>query len=51
MSRKRFVPEEIINKLREAEVLLSRNQQVHQSLRGWIYRLPGLGQPCRGQPN
>jgi len=28
MSRKRFAPEEIINKLREAEVLLSRDMTV-----------------------
>ena len=33
MSRKRFAPEEIINKLREAEVLLSRDMTVSAAVR------------------
>ena len=33
MPRKRYSPEEIINKLREAEVLLSQDQTVQQAVR------------------
>jgi len=33
MPRKRYTPEEIIHKLREAEVLLSQDQTVQQAVR------------------